>query len=101
MRQLVLTISVLFSISGLLPLMFAQATCPSNMAFAGASCIDRYEASLKGWLYTDNPGEQTIPAISMPGVFPQVNINKVQAARACSAAGKRLCTDIEWKRACQ
>ena len=47
------------------------------------------------------PGKYTHPAVSAPGVMPQVNINMIQAARACIAAGKRLCNDTEWVRACE
>ncbi len=57
----------------------------------GQFCIDRYEASL------DLNGM----AVSVPGVLPQVNISGVQAMAACEAAGKHLCTDAEWIRACQ
>ena len=33
--------------------------------------------------------------------FPQSNISGVQAQQACEGAGKRLCTDAEWLRACR
>jgi formylglycine-generating enzyme required for sulfatase activity len=37
---------------------------------------------------------------SKPGVYPWRNVTKVEAEAACSAAGKRLCTEAEWQRAC-
>jgi formylglycine-generating enzyme len=39
-------------------------------------------------------------AISEKGVLPQGYLSKVSAERACSAAGKRLCTEPEWLTAC-
>ena len=40
-----------------------------------------------------------IAAVSMPNAVPQGYITQLQAAAACSGAGKRLCTDAEWLRA--
>ena len=40
-------------------------------------------------------------AVSVAGAVPQGYIDGVTAQRACRAAGKRLCTDAEWLRACQ
>lgn len=94
--------------------------CPANMVLIddGARpnghasvrfCIDKYEASLveidadgnekpyPHWLAVD---EHTVRAVSEPGVFPQGFISEVQAADACAASGKRLCSHTEWKTAC-
>lgn len=66
--------------------------CPTGMVQIGEDfCIDQYEASLDG----------NNAATSVPGVFPQVNISQIEASAVCSAAGKRLCTDQEWLRACR
>ncbi len=54
-------------------------------------CIDRYEASR---------GVGNV-AKSLPGEFPWVNVSYAKAAEACDNAEKRLCTDIEWRTACQ
>jgi len=70
-----------------------------EMVYIDGFWIDRYEASLEGWIPGQDPGE--FPATSIPGVFPQVNITQVQAKAACENAGKRLCTDEEWLRACR
>jgi formylglycine-generating enzyme required for sulfatase activity len=37
---------------------------------------------------------------SQPGVKPKVYTNATTAREACAAAGKRLCTAAEWRRAC-
>jgi sulfatase modifying factor 1 len=83
--------------------------CPAGMTPAGNACIDRWEAALvleedaliAGWSPYANPGTRRVRAVSAPGVVPQGYINGVQAAAACQNAGKRLCTDAEWLRACQ
>ena len=48
-----------------------------------------------------NPGTTPVHAVSIQGAVPQGYIDQVQADDACAAAGKRLCTDSEWLRACQ
>jgi hypothetical protein len=60
----------------------SSATCPTGMVPTGAACIDRFEA----------PGE---------GRAPTTGVTRAQAASACAAAGKRLCTGAEWERACR
>jgi formylglycine-generating enzyme required for sulfatase activity len=40
-------------------------------------------------------------ARSAAGVFPQGYVSRNESERACKAAGKRLCTFNEWRRACQ
>ncbi|MEZ4224276.1 MAG: SUMF1/EgtB/PvdO family nonheme iron enzyme [Polyangiaceae bacterium] len=80
--------------------------CPSGMVPVDTFCIDRYEAHLV--TYPDaqpvspyfNPGGAAVMARSAAGAVPQGYINQVQAASACANAGKRLCTDAEWLRAC-
>ncbi|MCA9666937.1 MAG: SUMF1/EgtB/PvdO family nonheme iron enzyme [Myxococcales bacterium] len=83
--------------------------CPPGMLRASTFCIDRYEAmlvletssGLAPWSPYQNPGTQTVRALSVAGVVPQGYISGIQAAAACQRAGKRLCTDTEWLRACQ
>ncbi len=70
-------------------------------------CVDRYEAFLV--TYPDelpvspyfNPDQASMMAKSAAGAVPQGYIEQVQADDACYAAGKRLCTDTEWLRACE
>ncbi|MEM7153190.1 MAG: SUMF1/EgtB/PvdO family nonheme iron enzyme [Myxococcota bacterium] len=88
-----------------------DAGCPAGMLLSDGFCIDRHEAALV--IVDDegrqlghhspyfNPGDTRVRAVSLPGAIPQGYINQVQAAAACSEAGKRLCTNTEWLRACQ
>jgi hypothetical protein len=83
--------------------------CPAGMVFVAAFCVDRYEAALledtpggaQPWSPYHNPGDRAVRAVSVEGAVPQAYISGAQAAAACTAAGKRLCTDAEWLRACQ
>lgn len=83
---------------------------PGMIPVGGSFCIDRYEASLavvnddgslSSWSPYFNPGERRVRALSLADAVPQGYISGVQAAAACAEAGKRLCTDAEWRRACQ
>ena len=73
-------------------------------------CVDQYEGSIlevldggatRPWSPYVNPGTRVLRAQSVPGAVPQGYVTQLQAAAACSGAGKRLCTDAEWLRACQ
>ena len=83
--------------------------CPAGMAAVAGFCIDRWEAALvedvgagrRGWSPYRNPGAATVRAVSAPGLVPQGYVDQVRAGAACVRAGKRLCTDVEWLRACQ
>jgi len=84
--------------------------CPSGMIPAGTFCVDRFEASLlevlgdgseRPWSPYFNPGNRRIRAVSIEGAVPQAYINGLQAEAACVGAGKRLCSDTEWLRACR
>jgi hypothetical protein len=81
--------------------------CPNGMVRVDTFCIDRWEAALVR--YPDggpvtpyfNPGAEEVIAVSAPGLVPQGYIDEIQAGDACTNAGKRLCTDTEWLRACE
>ncbi len=84
--------------------------CPAGMVRVSTFCIDRYEASLvevlaggstRPWSPYENPGTRTVRAVSLAGAVPQGYVDQLQASRACEEAGKRLCTDTEWLRACR
>ena len=80
--------------------------CPRGMARVASFCIDRYEASLvradgSPWSPYRNPEHTPVRAVSVRWAVPQGYIDGEQAAEACLHAGKRLCTDAEWLRACQ
>ena len=85
--------------------------CPLGMVSVSDFCIDRFEASLVeldgsgavlgSWSPFHNPGARRVRAVSVLGAIPQGYISGDQAADACAEAGKRLCDDSEWLRACQ
>ena len=80
--------------------------CLPGMLAVEGFCIDKYEASLVrsngGAAFSPyfNPGDEDVRAVSILGAVPQAYIDQIQAASACLASGKRLCTDDEWLRAC-
>jgi len=80
------------------------------MARVGAGCVDKYEASLVAidetgnespWSPYEAPNGHRVRAVSRANVVPQAHISMVEAKRACSASGKRLCGAVEWKQACK
>ncbi|MBA2664121.1 MAG: SUMF1/EgtB/PvdO family nonheme iron enzyme [Bradymonadaceae bacterium] len=84
--------------------------CAPGMVRVAGFCVDRYEAalvevlgngSLRSWSPFFNPGTRRVRAVSMAGAVAQGYISGTQARAACTEAGKRLCTDVEWLRACQ
>ena len=82
-----------------------EGGCPDGMIPVEDYCVDKFEASLVkvsggSWSPYDNPGSTEVRAVSVQGAVPQGYINGVQAADACANAGKRLCSNTEWKRAC-
>jgi formylglycine-generating enzyme required for sulfatase activity len=84
--------------------------CPAGMVPVADFCIDRYEAALLdvsvpampvSWSPYRSPGTTPVRAVSARFAVPQGTISGTQAGLACAAAGKRLCTDTEWLRACR
>jgi len=85
--------------------------CPAEMVLvADRVCVDRWEAALEAvgidggvmpWSPYDNPGTRPVRAVSRAAQVPQGYIAGDQAARACAAAGKRLCALDEWLSACR
>lgn len=41
------------------------------------------------------------PHPNEPGAIPTTNVTQAEAAALCEAQGKRLCTELEWERACK
>ena len=81
-----------------------------GMVRVSTFCIDQYEGSLlevvdggavRPWSPYTNPGTRVLIAQSVRGAVPQGYVTQLQAAAACAGAGKRLCTDAEWLRACR
>src|SRR5580692_1664813 len=87
----------------------ARAPCAEGMALVGRFCIDRWEAFLVApgadGALAPLPHNQRPPsglrfeARTAEGVMPQAYVSRVEAAAACSNAGKRLCKLSEWRRA--
>ena len=86
--------------------------CPDGMIpVTSTLCVDQYEASLvevhadgttSEWSpFFTPPAGTRVRALSRAGVVPQGYVNEITAAAACADAGKRLCTNTEWLRACQ
>ncbi len=87
----------------------SSGSCPVEMASVDHRfCVDRWEASL---VEIDASGERSfspyalvdghdVRAVSQAGVFPQGYVSGAQAAAACERSGKRLCTPMEWRKAC-
>ena len=85
--------------------------CPEDMVpLDDAVCVDRYEATLEeqdeggAWSAAspyDTVEDRVVRAVSAGGVPPQGYISGDEAAAACAASGKRLCTSDEWLAACQ
>ena len=89
-----------------------RGRCPLSMVeIEGKFCIDRYEATLVDVLpngeerahspFTPVDAQHIVRAVSAPDVFPQGYISAVEAQRACTASGKRLCRVNEWGQACR
>src|SRR5262249_29550859 len=84
----------------------SNGPCPAEMVLAGKVCIDRYEAHLLDgsvvhpWFERPRAAHRYV-AKSAPGVFPQAYISRIEAAAACDAAGKRLCSRAEWTAGCR
>ncbi|MCB9676287.1 MAG: SUMF1/EgtB/PvdO family nonheme iron enzyme [Alphaproteobacteria bacterium] len=77
----------------------ADGPCPADMVSIEDWCIDRYEAHLAGQSPFEVPSSGV--AQNAAGAIPQGYISGIVAEAACEAAGKRLCTATEWRRACQ
>ena len=42
-----------------------------------------------------------LPYPNEPGAIPTTNVTRDEAEQLCTAKGKRLCTELEWERACK
>ncbi|MCB9507538.1 MAG: SUMF1/EgtB/PvdO family nonheme iron enzyme [Myxococcales bacterium] len=62
-------------------------------------CIDSYEAS-RSDASAASPGTLAV-ATSRAGVRPWSTVSLADAQSACAAAGKRVCSALEWQTACQ
>ncbi len=60
-----------------------RGRCPADMVLSGSVCIDRYEAP------------------NVKGRSPYAFRTASEGEAWCKARDKRLCTDVEWERACR
>ncbi len=84
------------------PVASSALECPADMVpVSDLFCLDRYAAS-RADATEDSPGTSAAAPRSVPGVLPwEVGDDNATAAKACDAAGKRLCTPFEWELACR
>ncbi len=96
------------------PLIESSGPCPGEMAYVERDeirvCVDKWEGSVAELFpggderpyspYLSVEGH-TVVAISKPGVVPQGYISRDEAEQACALASKRLCSNEEWKAACE
>jgi sulfatase modifying factor 1 len=87
-----------------------KVACPGDMVAVRGTCIDRYEAYVvellpNGRTRAHSPyepiGQRRVKAMNARGRVPQGYISRDEAEGACLAAGKRLCSDVEWLTACK
>lgn len=88
-----------------------EGPCPPDMVVVDdAFCVDAYEGALEeqgedgAWSAAspyETVGDRVVRAVPARGIVPQGYISGDEAADACEAAGKRLCTSDEWLLACQ
>jgi hypothetical protein len=72
----------------------------SGGGLAGTVYVYAYEAARPD-ASGSSGGRSSARACSRPGVVPWADLTHADADAACRAAGKRLCTEAEWTRACQ
>jgi formylglycine-generating enzyme len=87
-----------------------RTSCPDGMASVSGFCIDRWEAHVveldaEGAEHEHSPylpvDGLAVRAKTAPAVVPQAYISQVQAAAACAAAGKHLCSESAFHAACR
>ncbi|HJX67044.1 MAG TPA: SUMF1/EgtB/PvdO family nonheme iron enzyme [Polyangia bacterium] len=78
----------------------AAPVCPPSMVAVGNFCIDIYEASRRD-ATANSAGSDGSQAHSVAGVLPWQVGSNAEAAMACKAADKRLCSPHEWQTACE
>ncbi len=85
-----------------MPVAHVPISCPDDMVpVQNLFCVDRHEASRVDATSVD-AGTDDSRALSRPGVIPwELGSDNATAAKACEAAGKRLCTSFEWELACR
>jgi hypothetical protein len=86
-----------------------SGACPAGMAAIDHRfCVDRWEASLveigergeHAFPFNATVDDHVVRAVSVAGVMPQGYVSGAEAAVACGRSGKRLCSRMEWRKAC-
>ncbi len=87
-----------------------KQACPPEMARVEGFCVDKWEAFVveldaAGREHPHSPyaviAGKHVRAKSAPGVIPQGYTSQIEAREACESAGKRLCAQTEFVRACR
>src|SRR3954468_2662120 len=83
----------------------STVTIPAGTLQAGSACdavprITTEELSATA-LHLGEYGIDAYPFPNDPAKAPVTNVTRDEAAAMCASAGKRLCTELEWERACK
>lgn len=73
----------------------SASSAPTGMANMDSFCMDKYEASRSD--ATDSSAGTSSIAASQQGVVLWASITQTAAKTACEAAGKHLCSNMEWQ----
>jgi serine/threonine protein kinase len=89
----------------------AQANLPENMVYVpsgefiqGRIHLDPYGSKSEPLAQIESVSAFAIDSFeypNQPGTLPTVKVSQKQALRLCKDAGKRLCSAIEWEKACK
>ena len=81
---------------GLVPAGTLRAGTPADRRRASPTRRCPASTVAMGGFYID-----ALPYPNEPGAIPTTNVSRDEAAQLCEAKGKRLCTELEWERACK
>ena len=78
---------------------------PAGTLVAGSACGDHPRLpseELPGVKFEMNAFDiDQYPYPNQPGVRPKTGVTREEAQKLCEARGRRLCTELEWERACK
>lgn len=80
-------------------------TIPAGVLLAGSACNGVPRVTDEELVHESIPMEEftidALPYPNDPAQPPKVGVTQQEAAALCEADGKRLCTELEWERACK
>jgi formylglycine-generating enzyme len=80
-------------------------TIPAGSLTAGTSCVDHPRVSneeMEGEAIAMTEFDIDVyPYPNDPATPPKTNVTQAEAKALCEARGRRLCTELEWERACK